>query len=677
MSDVALEPEQGIEIVGDQFVVTSLPAWLRVVPREAISKYRWVRVRYSSGFFDAVTRPIIRFRTKSGGVHHDFMNGAVLGSAEWIGRVPDDTISIAINPNRTLGPLSFRIDRIESISRAELVVRGLTTNPRRAFLSVLKRLTNSRQSARDLLKFANGATPFSHYHKWYQRLRRPVEFLHFDRPRQDWSQTPEIVLFARLTECSTSDVERTLSSLQSQFYDRWYLYAVDDGTHSSAHKVFSTAAAHDRRLKEFSVNSDSHDPIPRFDDALLSTISFGDQLQDYALGAIAETATQHPDIEIFYSDEDSISDGNLHSPVLKPDWSPVLNQAINYIGDFICVRSRLLAAHNLSEASILNMEKQHLEGIASEKVHHISRILCRRACRPRLKRPDKLNHAPPSNTIGLATIEWPGVSIVLPTRDRPGLLDVCLSGLRTATDYPDFEVIVVDNDTKDSEALAILSAAQSDPRFKVIRETGPFNYSRLCNAGVRAAQKQFLAFLNNDIIVSEPNWLKALISVCRLPRSGMVGAKLLFPDGKLQHAGVTLGMGGLCGHSYFNAPGDEAGYLSELRSIREVSAVTAACCAVERTKFLAASGFDEINFPVELNDIDLCLRIAEQGWQNYWTPHSVMIHLQSASRGVAERPHDTFAKERAYFFERWGHLIRNDPYFHPAMALFAHRPALG
>jgi GT2 family glycosyltransferase len=272
---------------------------------------------------------------------------------------------------------------------------------------------------------------------------------------------------------------------------------------------------------------------------------------------------------------------------------------------------------------------------------------------------------------------WPGVGIILPTRDRPELLEGCLEGLKTMTDYPDFEVIVIDNGTVDKRAVSMLAALRSDPRFKVIRDDGPFNYSRLCNAGVRATEKPYLTFLNNDILMRDRNWLKALIEVCRQPRAGVVGAKLLFPNGQLQHAGVVLGTGGLAGHCYFNSREDTAGYLSELGVIREVSAVTGACCALERAKFLAVGGLDEINFPIELNDIHLCLQIAEKGWQNYWTPKSSLIHFQSASRGVAERPSDRFAQERTHFLEKWAHVARDDPYFHPALSLFAHRPALG
>jgi len=524
------------------------------------------------------------------------------------------------------------------------------------------------------LKFANGATLFSQYHEWHQRLRRSIELDGFDRPRFDWRHTPEFFLFAKLTEHSASDVQLTLSSLRSQIYSRWRLYAViDKDTQADAHAAFSEAAANDRRLMKLSSHSKfGAEPVSIKPEDFLAAISFGDQLQDFSLGILAEIAARHPDIEVIYSDEDSISDKKLHSPILKPDWSPLLNQATDYIGNLTCVRHRLQVARGLPEAAVVD-RLNYLEDISPQSVIHVPRLLYRRT-RPSpgakaVRRNSKVQTSQPP--------EWSGVAIVLPTKDRPDLLETCLAGLKTKTEYPDLEVIIVDNGTTDQTALSILSEVQSDPRFSIIRETGPFNYSKLCNAGVHSTKQPFLVFLNNDIVVNERNWLKALMKVCQQPQAGVVGAKLLFPNGRLQHAGVTLGIGGLCGHSYFNAPSDETGDLAELTGVREVSAVTAACCAVSRKKFLAVGGFDEINLPVELNDIDLCLRIASQGWQNYWTSESTMIHLESASRGVARRHSETFAKERAYFIDRWLHIVRDDPYFHPALSLFAHRPALG
>ena len=157
-------------------------------------------------------------------------------------------------------------------------------------------------------------------------------------------------------------------------------------------------------------------------------------------------------------------------------------------------------------------------------------------------------------------------------------------------------------------------------------------------------------------------------------RSGR--AKLLFPNGRLQHAGVVLGFGGIAGHVYRRLPQDYRGYLDQLTVPHEVAAVTGACMAVERSKFEAVGGFDAEHLPVDLNDIDLCLRIAERGWTNLWTSEATLIYHQSATRGIDPDPFELYRKERAYFVERWAHMIRDDPYFHPGLSLHAHDVAL-
>jgi GT2 family glycosyltransferase len=156
----------------------------------------------------------------------------------------------------------------------------------------------------------------------------------------------------------------------------------------------------------------------------------------------------------------------------------------------------------------------------------------------------------------------------------------------------------------------------------------------------------------------------------------VVGAKLLDAKGAIQHAGVVLGLGGICGHIYRGARADEEGYLGELQAPREVTAVTGACIAVAREKFDAVGGFDADNLPVELNDIDLCLRIGERGWTNVWTPHAVLRHLEAASRGADPRSSITYQRERRYFVDRWSHRICDDAYFHPALSLYSLNPAL-
>jgi GT2 family glycosyltransferase len=237
-------------------------------------------------------------------------------------------------------------------------------------------------------------------------------------------------------------------------------------------------------------------------------------------------------------------------------------------------------------------------------------------------------------------------------------------------------VVIVDNGSTEPGAVALLRELAVLPNVAVISSPGPFNFSELCNTGARASQASVLVFLNNDTVIFDPRWLAALVKYAVRPNVGVVGAKLLFPDNRIEHAGVVLGHGGIAGHLYHREAAGAAGYMGQLLVAREVSAVTGACIAVERSKFEAVGGFDAENLPVDLNDIDLCLKISKKGWTTVWTPESTLYHLQSASRGFQHKPTVVYRKEREFFLRQWPDAIRDDPSFHPALSLYSHEPAL-
>ena len=205
--------------------------------------------------------------------------------------------------------------------------------------------------------------------------------------------------------------------------------------------------------------------------------------------------------------------------------------------------------------------------------------------------------------------------------------------------------MVIDNGSRDAAALAVLAELRADPRVTVLIDDSPFNFAALCNAGAAVAGEGLLAFVNDDVLVAEPDWLTALAAEAVRPDVGAVGAMLLYPDGRIQHAGVTLGLGpqGAAGHDLRGRPADEPGPQSRLLVQREATAVTAACLVVGKTKFDAVGGFDATAFPVAFNDVDLCLRLAERGWRTIWTPHTRLVHLESATRGSDRSAERTLA----------------------------------
>ena len=672
-NNLRLEPESGVEVIDGVTHAVSLPFWLRLEPAKAVVKRKWIKLRYSSSFFDEPVRPLIRFLTSSGKAFVQPMNGAILGSAEWIGRVPDDTVAVSVSPGRRLGPFSFRIDDLQWLSRRKLLRGGFFSDPLWVFWAIRSRFIDSRQEAWQSMKYALGGTPFNRYEDWEARMRRPLDLGGFDRPRADWTTTPVLRFFMPLTG-EIPELRATLGGLRAQVYPRWSLHAIpSEETDPRLLAYFREQVSKDDRLFDLSRSASVGD----FDDTdRVAVLHPGDLLPDYALAVIAETLADRPDLSFLYTDEDAIhpTRGD-RTPTLKPDWSPVYHERIAYIGGLAFVRYGNLAA-GVTTADLLADERTALRRLLArmepKSVGHIRRILYHRA-RPRTTLISGPRAAARKNT---PEPEWPEVSIIIPTRDHARLLYACTQGLKTKTDYPAFNVVIVDNGSTEPEARELLDKLPRDSRFRILDRPQPFNYAKLSNIGARETQSPMLLFLNNDIRMTEPGWLKAMVRWAMQPQIGVVGAKLLFPNGTVQHAGVVLGMGGISGHIYRRTPPERAGYLQQLATSREMSAVTGACIAVERRKFEAVGGFDAENLPVDLNDMDLCLKIAERGWTNLWAADAVLVHVQSASRGIERNPFDQYRRERTYFVERWAEVIRDDPYFHPAFSLSAHRPAL-
>jgi GT2 family glycosyltransferase len=672
----SLEPESGVQIIDGVTHAVSLPFWLRLESTKRLCKCRWFRIRYSSGFFDEPVRPLIRFDTKSGHSFIQPMNGAILGSAEWIGRIPNETVSVAISPGRRLGPFSFRIERVEILSRRRLLQGGFFSDPALAIWAIRSRLLGSHQEAWQSVKYAVGGTPLERYEDWAARMERPFEPEDFDRPRADWSSAPPLHLVMSL-DGRLGELMATLRSLRAQAHERWTLHAVVGAdADPSVLARFSEEADKDQRL---SASTPSHfERLDFNDNDRIAVVESGDVMPSYALAMVAEMLAGRPDLAALYSDEDTVGpDDKVEAPILKPDWSPIFHSANPFIGRLAFLRHANLIAAGLSATDLLLDEQTTLQRLLTEldpaTVGHIRRILYSR-------RKAKTAPARAARAIIGKSIEpdpdWPDVCVVIPTRDRARLLADCTRGLKEKTDYPSFNVVVVDNGSKQIRARALLDSLRADARFRVLDRPEPFNYAKFCNEGARVTSSPMLVFLNNDIRMIDAGWLKAIVRLAMKPQVGVVGAKLLFPNGKIQHAGVVLGLGGISGHIYRRWTNRVTGYLQQAVNTREMAAVTGACIAIERSKFEAVGGFDAENLPVDLNDMDLCLRVAERGWTNVWAADAVLTHVQSASRGSERNPFDQYRQERAYFIRRWVEAIRDDPYFHPAFSLSAHRPVL-
>ncbi|WP_338746431.1 glycosyltransferase [Pseudomonas putida] len=263
----------------------------------------------------------------------------------------------------------------------------------------------------------------------------------------------------------------------------------------------------------------------------------------------------------------------------------------------------------------------------------------------------------------------PRVSLIVPTRDQYKLLSACIEGLLNNTDYPHLEIIVVDNQSSETDTLDYLDAIKSRG-VTVLKHPFPFNYSTINNRAVNAASGELICLVNNDIEIIESGWLKEMVAqICR-PGVGGVGAKLLWPNRMVQHAGVVVGINGLAAHTGNNLDECDAGYLGMNQITRRQSAVTAACLLLRKSVFDDVGGLDEHAFPVAFNDVDLCLRIEQQGMHLIWTAFAQLIHAESASRGKDQTPEKRARAEREQrrFMERWSLSGNQDIRYHPALS---------
>ena len=392
----------------------------------------------------------------------------------------------------------------------------------------------------------------------------------------------------------------------------------------------------------------------------LCLLRAGDRLAPGALEIYARAAARAEDSWVIYADDDLRDGGERRSPHFKSSWNPELFEHHDFITGAAIVR--------VTPDMLLDLGRQcWIEQITCRAIERgtpidLPAVLHHRGRRPEPRIPVKPKPVLPDPA--------PLVSIIVPTRNRLSYLQACVEGVgRTA--YPAIELIVVDNESDEPDVLRYFDALRSDG-VKVLPVRGPFNFSALNNAAKKHATGELLCFLNNDIEIRDPDWLSLLIRQALRPELGAVGGRLLYPDGTLQHAGVVTGVGGGAAHAHRFLRDDQAGYFLRDRLPQRVSAVTAACLVVRKDKFLAVGGFNERDFPVAFNDVDLCLKLNARGWQSFYEPRATLIHHESKSRGSdsARENRARFAAELAALKRHWGTDRKRDPFHHPHLSPF-------
>lgn len=409
----------------------------------------------------------------------------------------------------------------------------------------------------------------------------------------------------------------------------------------------------------------------------------GDQLDPGTAAAIAAVAA---DADIVLSDEDALgANGRRHAPRLGDAWDPDRMLATGRPG-LLIARTELLREAGGMRAGQPRPDWDLLLSTSLRttpaRIVHIPEILLSRfrpapaaspadepAARAYLRATGQ-NDALVAAEHGRLRITYPvpkqppRASIVIATRDRAELLDRCTEGLLYRTDYPDLELVLVDNGSADPAAIALLARLAQDSRVRVVSSPGPFNWAALNNFGVSRSTGEIAVLLNNDTDVIAPSWLRELVSHVIRPGVGVVGAKLLYPGNTVQHAGMVLSRAGNALHMWRHSPGDAPGYLDSLVVAREVTSLTGACLALKRETYEAVGGCNAEILPITWNDVDLCLRIRERGLRAIWTPHACLMHLEQATRGRDDDPVNQarYKREQAWMRQRWGQAFVTDPF---------------
>lgn len=402
-----------------------------------------------------------------------------------------------------------------------------------------------------------------------------------------------------------------------------------------------------------------------------------------ALAGFATAIAQAPDADFVFADELD-PDGK---PWHKPGWSPALLLAQPYAARLFALRRELLAEvvdprSNLSDAALYDLALRATA--AAARVVHLPRVLSQSL---RLRVPSdphlvaaanaaraaglsaRVHRCPraPVHRVSVRPQQRQPITVIVPTRDRLDLLRPCLQSVLASPQRSGLRLLIVDNGSVDPATLAWLAELQSDPRVRVLRDDGPFDFAALTNRAVAAATTPLVLLLNNDTKVISPDWLDELAGWLDLPDVGAVGAKLYHADGTIQHAGVLLGVGGVAAHGHQGLDGDAPGYHGLLHSVRDVSAVTAACMLMRRDQFLEVGGMEPA-LRVAYNDVDLCLKLRARGLRVLWTPLAELYHFEGQSRGRDRRGAARFEQESAWLRERWGPLLDADPFYNPNLS---------
>ena len=552
-----------------------------------------------------------------------------------------------------------------------------------------------------LSKFPRDITDYPSWIKQFDGKHTPEKCALIKRLKEH-SYMPLISIILSVHKPSIKYLTETFTSVYQQVYTHWELQVAYDHFDDPAIEQYLKQQQRRNRRVTLCIQAANRDSATTANCALHSAsgdyIAFlgdNDILAPHALAWAVDALNENLNLDILYSDEDKVdSKGKRYDPYFKPDWNPDLLLSQNYLGHFVVIRKRIIDDLNgfrkgLEGEHEWDLVLRAVELTESARIRHIPVVLYHTRISKPIEKKTKEEHKLAEsrkrvlvdyltrNTIpgdvvtdktSFPYIQYhltkplPRVSIVIPTKDHVNLLKTCVNSVLNKTNYPDYTIMIVDNDSEQRVSINDFEPLKGNT-VKIVKVPGSFNFSRIVNRGVSDSSGDLLALLNNDTEVISSNWLTEMVSHALRPGVGVVGAKLYYPNGKIQHAGVILGIGGVAGHAFRNLNKDADGHFRRLKCIQNYCAVTGACMVFQRSLFEEVGGFNEEDLAVAFNDVDFCLRIRAMGYRNVFTPFAELYHHEAYSRGPDRsiEKQSRFQQEFEYMKRTWGELLDNDP----------------
>jgi len=540
----------------------------------------------------------------------------------------------------------------------------------------------------------------SSYEKYvFETTPGPADLKRIKQEQTDFEYRPVISIVMPVYNIEEKYLVKAIESVRSQTYERWELCICDDASTAEHIKpLLQKYAAKDKRIKvtyrekNGGIVKASNDALAMCQGAYVGLLDNDDELAITAFYEVVK-AVQEKKFDLVYTDEDKLElDGRRSEPAFKPDWSPDLLLSCNYISHFGVYRRKLLQEIGGFREGFDGSQDYDLVLRFTEKatdIKHIAKVLyhwrkipgstavdveakpyayeaAKRALADALKRRKIEAKVTEGLWKGSYHVErqakdQPLVSIIIPFKDKKDILKVCVDSIFKKTTYKNFELILVDNQSTLLETEEYLKTLAGNEKIRILKYDKPFNFSAINNYAVRFAKGEILLLLNNDTEVIAPNWIESMLEHANRPEVGAVGAKLLYPNNTIQHAGVLIGLNGLAGHAFSRLDSEDHGYVGLVNVVRNYSAVTAACVMVRKSVYLEVGGLDENHLAVAFNDVDFCLRLREKGYLIVYTPYAVLYHHESLSRGF-----DVNLEEIKYMRDRYATLLKKgDPYYNP------------